>query len=662
MKLQNKTRLLIQLSIIVLVVIAVIRAADVEAFCPLGGLLSLGSRFVRGSSSCQMGETQMFLGVTLLIGVVIMGKLFCSHICPIGTVTEWLERAGRKLKIQVQRIPSFLDGALRSLKYLLLLPVLYFTVTSSELFCKTFDPYYAATTGFGLDVVFWYALPALVVTIAGSLFFRQFWCKYLCPLGALSNLFLFIIFTLGTLALYLILRIAGLDISVLWLFILWAVGGFLLELFYRKSPFTPLLKLKRDPLTCIDCKKCDKVCPYDIPVSQMDTVNHVDCTMCTDCIAVCPVKNCLTIHRKNWQRLPAIATVVLVALSLGFSSRYEISTFSERWGDPGSEVYLSSYETVVKSVKCFGTASGLMRKVEKQKGIYGMDAYARSHKVVLYYNADEIDESVIRKAIFSPYKSRVNKFTADFSGPLHVSYFGVSNLNDNVDNVNFVRALSQSPYVYGFESDFGEPVRVLIYYDPQHLKAEDIVNLIEVEKVEYKTADGKIEQAELNFEVEEGPEFRGEMPVSLFRQHIFSPFGRKFKEYQQADKANVRVFETGLPGLESSRIRRYLPYLMSHVSRQDGVLGLETFYTDRPLVWIYYDISQADSALISQALAAPKMVVSFSNGEVKEFDNPFKSDGISAVRTIEKLNSMKQNLQKGIAFLGIFSDETEQGE
>ncbi len=138
--------------------------------------------------------------------------------------------------------------------------------------------------------------------------------------------------------------------------------------------------------------------------------------MCVDCVAVCPVNNCLTIRKANWKRLPVFATVLLVSLSLGFSSRYEISTLSERWGESESVLHLSRYESIIKSVKCYGTASGLKRKVERQKGIYGMDAYATSHKVVLYYNPEEIDLAGIKKAVFSPYKSRVRDFGDEIPG------------------------------------------------------------------------------------------------------------------------------------------------------------------------------------------------------------------------------------------------------
>ncbi len=655
MKLKNKTRLVLQIIILALAGMAVIRATDVEAFCPLGGLLSIGSRFVRGASSCQMGETQMFLGVALVLGIFVIGKLFCSHLCPIGTVTEWLGRWGRKFKIQMQKMPRFLDRGLRMLKYALLLPVLYYTATSSELFCKTFDPYYAAATGFGLDVVFWWALPALVIVIAGSFFIRQFWCKYLCPLGALSNLFLFAIFTAGTLIIYVAVNLAGIEFSVFWLFLLWVAGGFLIEISEKKLPFLSLIKIKRDNITCIDCKLCDKVCPYDIEVSQADVLHHVDCTMCTDCVAVCPVNNCLTIRQFNWKRLPAFATVLLVFAGIGISSRYELQTISERWGDSASDVHLARYESIIKSVKCFGTATALKKKIDRQKGIYGIDAYATSHKVVVYYNPSEVDETGIKKAIFSPYKSKIRDFRGEIPPTLKVAYFGILNLNDSIDNINLFRALAQSDYVYGFQSDFGEPVRVLIYYDNRHITPKEIAGLIEIPILKYMSQ-GKETETELNFKVFGGPEIIGEVERPIFLQHIFVTFNSKFKEFRTVARENVRIYEAGMPGLEQPAIRRYLPYLVSHISRLEGVLGLETYYTDRPVAWIYYDDSRVDTAAIKQTVTAPKMTVNFSNGETREYDNPFRMEGVQYIKTTADLSTIKTNVAAKMAFLDTYQE------
>jgi len=67
--------------------------------------------------------------------------------------------------------------------------VFYFTIESSELFCKNFDPYYAAATGLKGEITVWMALGAIALLMFGGLFVKMFWCIYICPLGAVSNIF-----------------------------------------------------------------------------------------------------------------------------------------------------------------------------------------------------------------------------------------------------------------------------------------------------------------------------------------------------------------------------------------------------------------------------------------------------------------------------------------
>ncbi|HPY00377.1 MAG TPA: 4Fe-4S binding protein, partial [Candidatus Marinimicrobia bacterium] len=191
----NKIKLLFQAIILLLIIILVIigctdkaKKADFEAYCPFGGLVSLGSKFHLGSMSCSMNETQVFMGIFLLIGVILIGKLFCGYICPIGTVTEWLNKLFARFKFSIV-LKGKADRILRLGKYVLLFFTAYFTATASELWCKKFDPYYAAVTGFGSDTVLLVGILTIFTVVVLSVFIRFFWCKYICPLGALSNIF-----------------------------------------------------------------------------------------------------------------------------------------------------------------------------------------------------------------------------------------------------------------------------------------------------------------------------------------------------------------------------------------------------------------------------------------------------------------------------------------
>ena len=196
-KKRNIYRLALQWTILGLLLYMVVRpfvdksyVADFEAYCPFGGLQAFSSFLANNSLACSMTTTQIFMGLALLVGVFIFSKLFCGYICPIGTFTEWLGRQGRRFKMNFV-IKGLADRLLRVFKYALLFTTFYFTLSSSELFCKTFDPYYAVFSGFSGDVVIGYAAMALLLSIPGSFFIRQFWCKYFCPLSAASNIFSF---------------------------------------------------------------------------------------------------------------------------------------------------------------------------------------------------------------------------------------------------------------------------------------------------------------------------------------------------------------------------------------------------------------------------------------------------------------------------------------
>ncbi|MGE5382550.1 MAG: 4Fe-4S binding protein, partial [Omnitrophica WOR_2 bacterium] len=190
----NPYRLATQWIILFLLLYLVVRpyinrsyTSDFEAYCPFGGLQAFSSFLVSNSLACSMTTTQIFMGLGLVVAVILISKLFCSYICPIGSFTEWFSRMGRKLKVNFE-IKGTADKLLRILKYGLLFLTFYFTITSSELFCKTFDPYYALFSGFSSDVVISYASLALLLAIPGSFFIRQAWCRYACPLGAASNI------------------------------------------------------------------------------------------------------------------------------------------------------------------------------------------------------------------------------------------------------------------------------------------------------------------------------------------------------------------------------------------------------------------------------------------------------------------------------------------
>ena len=264
------------------------KPVDVEAYCPFGGLQAFGTYLVNNSLACSMSMLQIMMGLVLAVGVILFSKLFCGYLCPLGTVGEWMGRAGKKLHLQVE-VPSgsIVDKLLRVVKYVLLFTILYFTLSSSELFCKKLDPFYAVATGFKGEIVLWMSLTSLTLLLLGGFVVKMFWCKYICPLGAASNIFKFtLLFVIAALGGWIL---GMLGVADAWI---WTIGGaclaaYVVEIVKMRSCVFPLMYIERDIRTCNNCGLCEKKCPYQLPIHDYVKVKHVDCTLCGNCIGSC---------------------------------------------------------------------------------------------------------------------------------------------------------------------------------------------------------------------------------------------------------------------------------------------------------------------------------------------------------------------------------------
>ena len=257
------------------------RPPGVEAFLPIDGMLATRHLLLSGVvDSIHPAGLAIFLGICLMS--VVVAKSFCSHLCPVGLMSELLGRLGIRLVGKNLVLPKWLDIPLRSLKFLLLgffIWAVWFTMDGADVAAFLSSPYNKVV---GAKMWLFFAEPTrltlsvLGVLVVGSVFIRDLWCRYLCPYGAL-------------------LGVMGL--------------------------FAPL-KVTRDADKCTDCHGCTRACPAQLPVHGMARVRSIECTSCQDCVVACPVEGCLAVRpptrvwRDRWLR-PVTAALVAVVLYLG---------------------------------------------------------------------------------------------------------------------------------------------------------------------------------------------------------------------------------------------------------------------------------------------------------------------------------------------------------
>ena len=290
---------------------ALSRPAGVEGWLPIAGLMNLKYFLLTGHVS-PIHPAAMFLLVAFLLMSIIFRKAFCGWLCPVGTLSEVLWKFGRKLLRGNPVLPRrWMDLPLRSLKYILLGFFLYAVAGLSAASIMAFmgTPY-----GLIADVkmlnFFRYLSGTAALTLGViallSFFYQNFWCRYLCPYGALMGL--------AALA----------------------------------SPS----RIRREPEKCIDCARCARACPALLPVDKLMSVRSAECMACMECVAVCPAQGALEMSFPRRRTIPEwllasaivliFGAVVLFAKFGGMWDTYipanlyrELITKAREFGHPG---------------------------------------------------------------------------------------------------------------------------------------------------------------------------------------------------------------------------------------------------------------------------------------------------------------------------------------
>jgi polyferredoxin len=231
------------------------RPPGVDGFLPISSFMSF-YLFLRTGEISMVHPAGFFIFTAILIVSFVFGKSFCSWLCPVGFLSEMLGDLGEKIFRRKIKMPRVIDYILRSLKYLLLAFFVYsiiFLMSNAAIKAFLNGPYNVMA-----DVKMYYffakisrfSLIVIAILTVLSILFRGFWCRNLCPYGALLGIISF---------------------------------------------FSPT-KIRRNESSCTDCKLCTKVCPSFINVHKIKTVISDECTSCLNCVDICPIKDTLNLQ------------------------------------------------------------------------------------------------------------------------------------------------------------------------------------------------------------------------------------------------------------------------------------------------------------------------------------------------------------------------------
>ncbi|HJN12288.1 MAG TPA: 4Fe-4S binding protein [Pirellulaceae bacterium] len=241
----------------------------VELFLLIDPLVGLSTALA--ARALNFATLWWMLGI--LVYCVLIPRAFCGYLCPLGTMIDafdWLiGRHFRRWHVLDNPTDPAKSRWWVHFKYYLLITVLM-TSACGVLSSSFVSAIPVLTRGllFSLGRVqlgimkgenmlapvgpmFYLSLGLFVVVFLLSLKGRRFWCRYVCPSGALLSVFNFL-----------------------------RVGE------------------RKVESTCINCNKCVEICPFDA-IEEDFTTRDNDCTFCQTCGGVCPTQAIKFVTRWN---------------------------------------------------------------------------------------------------------------------------------------------------------------------------------------------------------------------------------------------------------------------------------------------------------------------------------------------------------------------------
>ncbi|MPQ31610.1 4Fe-4S binding protein [Clostridium estertheticum] len=236
-------------------------------------LKSIYTMIIKGNFKFITAFPSLIEFTTVIIVTIFLGRFFCGWFCAFGSYNDFIYLISKKVFKINFKVNEEVDKVLKYVKYVVLLLLVIVVWTMGSKVLDTTSPWdaFAQITNFP-QVLFDYTIGVallLLITI-GALFVERFFCRYLCPLGAVFN-------------------------------ILSKIG---------------ILKIKKPTDKCGKCRLCTNNCSMGLSLYKAQSVCGGDCINCFKCIEACPRSNTkINVLGENVN--PQLASSVAIAAMVG---------------------------------------------------------------------------------------------------------------------------------------------------------------------------------------------------------------------------------------------------------------------------------------------------------------------------------------------------------
>ena len=238
----------------------------ITVFSAVGDILTA---LIKDRFSVYALSAQLITVLTVFIITALWGRFFCGFVCFFGTLQELTAFLSKKIFPKKRQFPPQFDRLLKFIKYFIFI----FIVVGIWILALPVDSSYNPWGVFGMLVSGNLSAVSAAIPTAGffilmailicSIFIERFFCRYLCPLGAIFAI----------------------------------ISGKRVYQIHRQND------------TCINCGLCTKTCSMGIDVPQKDMVTSGECINCMQCLTICP-RESLSANPKGAVAGTTAATVI----------------------------------------------------------------------------------------------------------------------------------------------------------------------------------------------------------------------------------------------------------------------------------------------------------------------------------------------------------------